>query len=175
MKLNNCKVCNKEFTYKKNLRSYCSADCYKKYRKAYFKEFNKREHRREYFKKLKKTLKWRTKLRLYKKKYLSENESARIAHNLRTRMKAILKKNKTGKSNSSQKLTGCSFKELKVYLQNKFQKGMSWNNYGDWHIDHIIPCSAFDLTKEEHQIKCFHYTNLQPLWAYDNKRKSNKF
>lgn len=162
MKLNNCKVCNREFTYKKNIKSYCSTDCYKQYR-------------REYIKKLRKTLKYRIKSRLYKKKYLSENKSAHIAHNLRTRIKSILIKNKTGKSLSSQKLAGCSYNELKLYLQSKFKEGMSWDNYGDWHIDHIIPCSAFDLTKEENQIKCFHYTNLQPLWAYENRRKSNKY
>ena len=50
---------------------------------------------------------------------------------------------------------------------------MSWNNYGKWHIDHIIPSSLFDLTKEEEQKKCFHYTNLQPMRGIENKTKSN--
>ena len=53
---------------------------------------------------------------------------------------------------------------------------MTWKNHGlkGWHIDHIIPCAAFDLTKEEEQKKCFHYSNLQPLWWIDNLKKSNK-
>ena len=51
---------------------------------------------------------------------------------------------------------------------------MSWDNQGEWHIDHIIPCASFDLTNEEEQEKCFHYTNLQPLWAIDNMVKGCK-
>jgi hypothetical protein len=51
---------------------------------------------------------------------------------------------------------------------------MNWENQGEWHIDHILPCASFDLTKEEEQRKCFHYTNLQPLWAKDNMIKGSK-
>ena len=64
---------------------------------------------------------------------------------------------------------------LRLHLQSKFKPGMSFSNYGKWHIDHIIPCSRFDLNKEEEQYKCFNYKNLQPLWAEENKIKSNKF
>lgn len=71
-------------------------------------------------------------------------------------------------------LTGCSIEELRNYLEMKFQKGMNWENQGEWHIDHIMPCSSFDLTKEEEQKKCFHYTNLQPLWKTENLKKGNK-
>jgi hypothetical protein len=59
------------------------------------------------------------------------------------------------------------------HLESHFTEGMNWDNYGvyGWHMDHIIPCAAFDLTKPEDQSKCFHYTNLQPLWAKDNLSK----
>ena len=61
------------------------------------------------------------------------------------------------------------------YLENKFQKGMNWKNQGryGWHIDHIKPCSKFDLSDPDQQKKCFNYKNLQPLWAAENIKKSN--
>lgn len=80
------------------------------------------------------------------------------------------------KSGSAIRDLGCSMEELKVYLESKFQPGMSWDNYSftGWHIDHIIPLSSFDLTDPEQFKQACHYTNLQPLWAEDNFKKSNK-
>lgn len=73
-------------------------------------------------------------------------------------------------------LLGCSVDYLRKHLESLFTSGMSWKNRGrrGWHVDHIIPCDYFDLTKLEEQKKCFHWTNLQPLWWHDNIRKSNK-
>ena len=73
-------------------------------------------------------------------------------------------------------LVGCTPEFLRSYLESLFTEGMTWDNYGPkgWHVDHILPCASFDLTKEEEQKKCFHYTNLQPLWWFDNLRKSDK-
>jgi hypothetical protein len=70
---------------------------------------------------------------------------------------------------------GCSIEHLKDYLQSKFENGMTWENYGKWHIDHIRPCASFDLTDIEQQKICFNYKNLQPLWAEDNFKKSDKW
>ena len=65
--------------------------------------------------------------------------------------------------------------KLKQYLEPQFKPEMNWNNHGEiWEIDHIKPCSSFDLTDTEQQKQCFHYTNLQPLWAEDNLRKGDK-
>lgn len=96
----------------------------------------------------------------------------RIAQNLRGRTRSALRA--ISKIASTENLLGCTFEELKNYLQSKFLPDMSWENYGDWHIDHIKPCSSFDLTQEAQQKECFHYTNLQPLWAIDNISKGAK-
>lgn len=73
-------------------------------------------------------------------------------------------------------MLGCSKQELVEHLESQFQDGMSWENYGlhGWHIDHIIPVSSFDISEPNQLKKCFHFSNLQPLWAIDNLRKSNK-
>jgi hypothetical protein len=98
----------------------------------------------------------------------------KIKVNLRSRIRKVLKG--INKSNSTMNLLGCSIKQFKSYLESKFLPGMTWENYSfrGWHIDHIIPCVAFNLTQEEEQRKCFHYTNLQPLWWYDNLSKNDK-
>jgi len=95
--------------------------------------------------------------------------------NLRRRILHVLKDNT--KSASTMELLGCSMEEFVSYMENKFLEGMSWDNHGvhGWHIDHIKPCASFDLTDPEQQKLCFHYSNLQPLWAKDNLKKSNKY
>ena len=85
--------------------------------------------------------------------------------------------NKYGtKSKKSLELLGCSVDIVRKHLEHLFKEGMSWDNhsYHGWHIDHIIPCASFDLSDPEEQKKCFHYTNLQPLWALDNFKKGDK-
>lgn len=96
----------------------------------------------------------------------------KIKMNLSNRLRKLLDKD----LRKTIDFIGCSVHELKIYLENKFQDGMSWENYGKygWHIDHITPCASFDLTNNEEQLKCFHYTNLQPLWAIDNLKKGSK-
>lgn len=79
------------------------------------------------------------------------------------------------KSKKTMELVGCGIDALKKHIELKFQDGMSWDNYGKWHIDHIRPCSSFDLTDAKQQEECFHYTNLQPLWAAENLQKGSKW
>ena len=94
-----------------------------------------------------------------------------IKESLRNRIYCAIRNNQ--KSAHTLELLGCSLDELKVHLEQQFEPGMTWNNYGEWHIDHIIPCSYFDLTKEENQRICFNYRNLQPLWAEENRKKKD--
>jgi hypothetical protein len=118
------------------------------------------------------------KIMIYKKKYHKEVESKqieyRILHSLRGRLLQAL--NGTVKSKHTMEFVGCDMIQLKEHLSSQFKKGMAWDNYGrkGWHIDHITPCSSFNLTCPNEQKKCFHYTNLQPLWWLDNCRK-NKY
>lgn len=75
------------------------------------------------------------------------------------------------KTKSTMKYIGCTIRELREYVEAKFTDGMSWDNYGKWHMDHIVPVSAFDQTNEDDLYKCWHYTNFQPLWGPENISK----
>lgn len=96
----------------------------------------------------------------------------RIACSLRIRVRQALKK--LPKLAKTEELLGCSFEFLKEYLTKLFLPSMTWDNYGEWHIDHIKPCASFDMIDPNQQRECFHYTNLQPLWAKDNLSKGSK-
>jgi hypothetical protein len=95
---------------------------------------------------------------------------------LRRRLFMSLKRAKASKKNYTIKLLGCDLLFFKSYIESKFIDNMTWNDVlnGKIHIDHIIPCSYFNLEDEKEQEKCFNYKNLQPLWALDNLIKSNK-
>ena len=119
------------------------------------------------------------KLRNYMKEYRKEKYDKdiqfRISTILRSRLgKAIKDEFKIG---SAIKDLGCSITELKSYLESKFLTGMTWDNYGldSWHIDHIKPLSAFNLSDKKQILEACHYTNLQPLWAKDNLSKSDNY
>lgn len=116
----------------------------------------------------------RARLNAYRKQLKITNPDFKIACNLRSRMSTLLRRCKTPKSSSMLKLLGCSLEQLKEHLESQFLIGMSWDTYGSWHIDHIRPCASFDLSKPEQQATCFHYSNLQPLWASDNLKKNKK-
>ena len=91
-----------------------------------------------------------------------------ILGRLRSRLYALLNGNK---STSTIDLLGCTAKHARLHIENQFTEGMTWDNI---HIDHIQPCASFDLEDPNEQRKCFHYTNLQPLLAEDNLRKSDQ-
>ena len=101
------------------------------------------------------------------------NLQKRLSQIIRTRIRAALL---TGalKSADTLKLLGCNIKQLKTWISKRFLENMSWDNYGQWHIDHIKPCALFNLDDPEEQKRCFHFSNLQPLWAKDNLKKGCK-
>ena len=111
--------------------------------------------------------------KVYRKKIYAENLHFKMKSKLGARIRLALK-NKIKKRGSTIDLLGCNLEYFRKYFESKFIEGMSWDKISLIHIDHIIPCASFDLTKESEQKKCFHYTNLQPLWAKDNMSKGCK-
>lgn len=103
-----------------------------------------------------------------------ENPMVRIKLNLRKRLSTLLRLSLVKKTEQTMDLLGCSLDDFKVHLSSLFTEGMSFENYGKWHLDHKKPCYYFDLTKEKDRKECFHYTNIQPMWALDNLIKNKK-
>jgi len=99
----------------------------------------------------------------------------RVQCNLRHRLKEIMRKVKKGGTEHRNNLTGCSTKQLADHLQSTFKREMTWENYGTrWHVDHIIPCAAFNQTDERQRAQCWHWTNLMALDAQENMDKGDK-
>ena len=113
---------------------------------------------------------------LRRKMRRNTNLQTKLSCKLRSRFAGILNLKQVSKLHHTFDLVGCTPAFLASYIRGKLNGGMTEQDLlnGKVHIDHIKPCAAFDLTKEEEQRKCFHYTNLQPLWAVDNLRKNAK-
>lgn len=118
------------------------------------------------------TEQYRAKAREYNRLKRQSDPNFMLADRLRSRLYCAIKGN--FKAGSAVSDLGCSIEFLKEHLESMFQDGMSWDNQGEWHIDHIIPLASFDLQDREQFLKACHYTNLQPLWAEDNLRKGDK-
>jgi hypothetical protein len=101
-----------------------------------------------------------------------QNPHLRAASNLRSRISIALKD--VAKSAHTQELLGCTVDYLRDWLEFQFDDKMTWENYGEWHVDHEIPCAVFNLVDPVEQRICFHYSNLRPLWGVENIAKSDK-
>jgi hypothetical protein len=198
------KVCTKcnvekpldEFYYRKDTNRFESrcCECCKTYRKLryennsnYHKEYqkNNRDKINNYAKSWRKnnpgksveyTLKWRDsnreKYNQYQKLSRTNGSLIQLSSNIRNRINKFLKIKNITKRNRTFEIVGCTPELLKEHLEKHFKMGMSWENRNEWHIDHIIPLSSAKTEKEFY--KLCHYTNLQPLWAEENIKKSNK-
>lgn len=113
--------------------------------------------------------------RAYNQKRRAENPHQRVHDAMGNRFRDVLRSNKGGKS--WRELAGYGVKELRSHLEKQFVEGMTWDNYGEWHIDHIRPVASFDFEVEfEKTVRaCWALTNLQPLWAIDNIKKGKKW
>lgn len=97
---------------------------------------------------------------------------ANMAFRVRGRLSGFINRRGYTKETDTSTAIGCSWPELKIHIESKFEKGMTWDNRGDWHIDHIIPLAS--ASTEAGMLKLCHFTNLQPLWAEDNLQKGAK-
>lgn len=104
----------------------------------------------------------------------TRDPSAKLARNLRVRLRKVVVG--INRSASTMALLGCTIPELKKHLEQQFAPGMSWENYGyrGWHIDHKLPCASFDLTRDTDQKTCFHFSNLRPMWRFENQSKGSR-
>jgi len=164
-----CKIEKPLSEYKKNatktsrVNSYCK-DCSNIYSKEYYKK------NKEYFKEYQK--KYVIKRRPYEKEKRKADPIYKLTRNIRNRIGLAIKAKNFAKNYRTNEYLGISYAKYKVYLERVFEKGMTWENYGQWHIDHIIPLAS--ATNEEELKLLFHYTNTQPLWADENFSKGYK-
>ena len=116
----------------------------------------------------------KNRVRDYKKEYsdVRKNPLKTLKYILRNRTSIAFKYRGYKKNTKTQEMLGVSWEICKAHIERQFTKRMNWSNYGEWHIDHIIPLGS--AKTEEEIIKLCHYSNLQPLWAFDNLSKSDK-
>lgn len=105
---------------------------------------------------------------------LGKNHDEYIRRVLRCRIAHVIRRDRGTKALRTMELVGCAVATLRAHLDLLFTPGMSWENYGEWEIDHRRPCASFNLADPAQQLACFHYTNLQPLWRTDNRIKHAK-
>lgn len=110
----------------------------------------------------------------YRRERRKNDPNFRFIDNMRRRFNIWLRSEGEKKQYSVFELTGCTLSELWDHLESQFENGMTRENYGEWHVDHIIPLSAFNPNCWMQMSIAWDVDNLQPLWAEDNLRKSAK-
>jgi hypothetical protein len=148
----------------------------KDYVKSWYEE--NKEHRKEYMKEYreKNIDKIRETKRNYEKTRKANDPIYKLINNFRTAIYQVLKENQVQKNGHYFDILKYSPENLIEHLENKFKDNMTWDNYGEWHVDHIKPISSFQITEigDKEFMSCWSLKNLQPLWSDENIRKSNK-
>ena len=138
---------------------------------------NNKEHRKEYLKEYRENNieKIRKTKRDYERNRKARDPLYKLISNFRTAIYQVLKESNVEKNDHYFDVLPYSQEELIQHLENQFTDDLTWDNYGEWHLDHIIPISSFNIQEmgDEEFIKCWSLENLQPLWGEENIRKSN--
>ena len=144
----------------------------KEYRKEYRRQYNIKNKEIEN----KKCKDWyknnKDKVNEWYRNKIATDPLFKLTSNIRGLIRISIKGNGYTKKSKTYQILGCSFEDFKQHLESQFTEGMTWENQGKWHMDHIYPVSL--AKNEEDIVKLNHYTNFQPLWAEDNIKKSNK-
>lgn len=169
-----CCICKEQKSFEFFSRDKNSKDNHQNKCKSCAKNY--RDKNKEYFSQYRENNKKRkTELNRINQKQRRLNDPIfKFRTSLRSNINLSFKRsiNKYKKNNKTEIILGCTIQEFRLYIESKFTEGMTLENYGDWHLDHIYPVSL--ATTEEEIIRLNHYTNFQPLWAIDNIIKGNK-
>ena len=154
---------NKERIKEKKREYYeVNKEYYKEYHKEYYKEY--REANKEIIKE---------KNNAYKKARRKTDPLYKVRGNISNNIRNALKRQGYSKKSKTHEILGCSHEEFRNHIESQFGEGMTWDNMGEWHLDHKIPVS-YGLTEEELRA-LNHYSNFQPLWGDDNIKKGNRW
>jgi hypothetical protein len=161
-----CKICHNEYNKKyRDEKSESIKQYQTQYRKtnteklkAYYKLYNQQNKENR---------------KTYKAQLRKNNLLFKLSDNINTLIRMSIKRSGYSKTSKTVKILGCSIEDFKKHLEKQFAEGMTWDNRNKWHIDHKIPISWG--ASEEEIIALNHYTNLKPMWAEDNIKKSNKY
>ena len=142
-----------------------------------YKKESSKQNRKQYVKVYSKSEKHKQTVKKWLKNS-PKDSNYKISNKIRRSVVSALLRNGTKKNTKTQILLGTNYKIARAHIESLFEPGMTWKNHGTgwdkWHIDHIIPCAAFDLKCPVQQLACCHYKNLQPLWQEDNFKKRDK-
>ena len=111
-------------------------------------------------------------LRRYTKKREQDNPLVKVQRVISAIIRSTLKRKGYDVNSPAHEILGCTYEEFKLHIEFQFKDGMSWDNRGEWHIDHIMPLSM--AKTEDELVRLNHYKNLRPLWAHENLTKSDK-
>ena len=183
-----CNICRKQYRdskkihiqqknqsyYRENKETMLSAN--KTYRSLHIDEINRQRKEYRNQPEIKEHVKRKNKEYLpVKKEHIKEKRKTDLKFQLSEVMRSKLHKLIKNQPTSYKQILGCEFEFFKKWIEFRFDKNMSWNNFGSyWHIDHILPINGFEFTDEKDKQICFHWTNLQPLSAIENRLKSDK-